>query len=149
MNAPANILIVDDEEVVRRSYASALALARCRAQAARDGEEALSAMEREPFDVVLLDLRMPGRGGLAVLEQMKRRWPDREVVIVTGYPTVDSAKEAVRLGAFDYLAKPLGPDELVETTRAALLRKHWALRDADGDHATQFLESPPQRRSLS
>ena len=148
MNAPANILIVDDEEIVRRSYASALAGPRCRAQAARDGDEALRAMEREPFDVVLLDLRMPGPGGLEVLAQMKRRWPAREVVVITGYPCVDSAKEAVRLGAFDYLAKPIGPDELLEAARAAFLRKQWALR-AEEDNATQVMELPPQRRSLS
>jgi DNA-binding NtrC family response regulator len=146
MNASANILIVDDEDVVRRSYASALSGSRCRAQAARDGDEALRAMEREPFDVVLLDLRMPGTGGMEVLEQMKRRWPDREVVVITGYPTVDSAKEAVRLGAFDYLAKPLGPDEVLETARAAFLRKQWALRPADG-HPDPSTPYAPQPRS--
>lgn len=149
MNAAASILIVDDEEVVRRSYARALAGPRCRAQAASDGDEALRAMEREPFDVVLLDMRMPGAGGLEVLAQMKRRWPDREVVVVTGYPSVDSAKEAVRLGAFDYLAKPLGPDELVEAAHAAFLRKQWALRADEETSPTQVMELPPQRRSLS
>ncbi len=123
----ANVLIVDDEEVVRRSYAAALAAAQCRSQAACDGDEALRAMEREPFDVVLLDLRMPGASGMTVLEQMKRRWPDREVVIITGYPSVDSAKEAVRLGAFDYLAKPIGPDQIQGAARRALTRKRWAL----------------------
>jgi DNA-binding NtrC family response regulator len=146
MNAPARILIVDDEDVVRRSYASALAGARCRTRAARDGDEALDAMEKEAFDVVLLDLRMPGKDGMTVLEQMKRRWPEREVVVITGYPTVDSAKEAVRLGAFDYLAKPLGPEDLLETASAAFLRKQWALHD---ESPTQVLEQPPQRRSLT
>ncbi|HET7729382.1 MAG TPA: response regulator [Usitatibacter sp.] len=149
MGEAANILIVDDEEVVRRSYASALSGPRCRPQAARDGDEALSAMEREPFDVVLLDLRMPGSGGLEVLAKMKRRWPDREVVVITGYPSVDSAKEAVRLGAFDYLAKPIGPDELVEAARAAYLRKRWALREDEDDTPTQVMDLPPQPRSLS
>jgi DNA-binding NtrC family response regulator len=137
MNATANVLIVDDEEVVRRSYATTLAAARCRASAASDGDEALQAMEREPFDVVLLDLRMPGRPGMDVLGEMKRRWPDREVVVVTGYPSVDSAKEAVRLGACDYLAKPLGPDEILDAARGAFLRKQWAMRGAN--------QLPPRR----
>lgn len=133
MNAAANILIVDDEEVVRRSYASALATAECRAHSAADGEEALRAMEREPFDVVLLDLRMPGAGGMTVLEQMKRRWPESEVVIITGYPSVESAKQAVRLGAFDYIAKPVGPDEILGAARRALTRKQWALHGGERD----------------
>lgn len=133
MDATANILIVDDEEVVRRSYASTLAAANCRASAACDGEEAIHAMERESFDVVLLDLRMPGEGGMGVLKKMKQRWPDREVVIITGYPSVDSAKEAVRLGAYDYVAKPLGPDEILQVANGAWQRKQWALRGAACD----------------
>ncbi|MGE5097819.1 MAG: response regulator [Betaproteobacteria bacterium] len=126
----ANILIVDDEEIVRRSYASTLAAANCRATAACDGEEALRAMEREPFDVVLLDMRMPGEGGMGVLKKMKQRWPEREVVIITGYPSVDSAKEAVRLGAYDYIAKPVGPDEILQVANGAWQRKQFALRGA-------------------
>lgn len=130
MDARANVLIVDDEEVVRRSYASALAAARWPAKAASGGGEALAAMEKEDFDVVLLDLRMPGTDGLAVLGAMKRRWPEREVVVITGYPSVESAKEAVRLGACGYLAKPVGPDDVVGAARAAFTRKQWTLRRA-------------------
>lgn len=131
MNATANVLVVDDEEVVRRSYASALAAAQCRASAASGGEEALQAMERESFDVVLLDLRMPGESGMGVLKKMKQRWPESEVVVITGYPSVETAKEAVRLGACDYLAKPVGPDEILEAARAAYVRKQWAMRGAN------------------
>ncbi len=136
MRDPAHILIVDDEDVVRRSYASALA-AHCRAECAVDGHEALRAMEREAFDVVLLDLRMPGPDGMSVLEAMKRRWPEREVVVITGYPSVETAKEAVRLGAFDYLAKPIGPDELLGAARRALTRKQWALHGGGEARTTQ------------
>jgi len=142
MRAPSRILIVDDEDVVRRSYASALA-SHCRAECAADGEEAMRAMERAPFDLVLLDLRMPGAGGMSVLEAMKRRWPDREVVVITGYPTVETAKEAVRLGAFDYLAKPIGPDELLGAACRALTRKQWALHGADEEPAKRFSPTPP------
>jgi DNA-binding NtrC family response regulator len=125
----SQVLIVDDEDVVRRSYAAALDVADCETQMACGGPEALRAMEHDDFDVVLLDLRMPDCDGLAVLATMKRLWPQREVVIITGYPSVESAKEAVRLGASDYLAKPVGPDEIVGVTRAAVTRKHWAMRD--------------------
>lgn len=143
MDANANILIVDDEEVVRRSYASTLAAAHCRASAARDGEEAIRAMEKEPFDVVLLDLRMPGESGMGVLKKMKQRWPEREVVIITGWPSVDSAKEAVRLGAYDYIAKPLGPDEILEVANGAYLRKQWALHGAARDDELPATPTPP------
>ena len=147
MKATANILIVDDEEVVRRSFSSALTGAQCRAEAANDGNEALAAMERKPYDVVLLDLRMPGPDGMSVLKSMKERWPESEVVIVTGYPSVETAKEAVRLGACDYLAKPLGPDELVAAANGAITRKRWALRPSARDDTTN--RNAAERRSES
>ena len=128
MSAKASILVVDDEEIVRRSYARILGGMDCDAQAAADGEQALRAMERRPFDVVLLDLRMPGVQGLDVLKAIKHRWPASEVVIITGYPTVESAKEALQLGACDYLAKPADPDEVIDAARGAIRRKKWALK---------------------
>jgi DNA-binding NtrC family response regulator len=129
MRDKPRILIVDDVEVVRQSYAAILSGADCETQMALDGDEALREMASDPADVVLLDLRMPGPDGLSVLETIKQKWPDSEVVVITGYPTVDSAKKAVRLGAYDYLAKPVGPDEVIEAARGALLRKQWALRE--------------------
>jgi len=128
MDAKASILVVDDEEVVRRSYARILDELDCDAQAAADGEQALNAMEQRPFDVVLLDLRMPGVQGLDVLKMIKHRWPASEVVVITGYPTVESARAALQLGACDYLAKPADPDEVIDAARGAMRRKKWALR---------------------
>jgi DNA-binding NtrC family response regulator len=104
MNAQAKVLVVDDEEVVRRSHLTVLRNTQSRVEAVPDGEQALRAMEAGPFDVVLLDLRMPGMDGMTVLKTIKRRWPDSEVVVITGYPSVETAKEAIRLGAFHYLA---------------------------------------------
>ncbi len=129
MDTRASVLIVDDEEVVRKSYAAILGTSQCDAQMAPDGIEALRAMELKPFDVVLLDLRMPGPDGMTVLRTMKERWPESEVVVITGYPSVETAKEAVRLGAYDYIAKPVGPDDIIGAARGALMRKHWALRE--------------------
>jgi DNA-binding NtrC family response regulator len=121
------ILIVDDDETVRRSYLRSLESTSCQVAAASDGEEALQTMEQNPFDVVLLDMRMPGQDGLSVLRTIKQKWPESEVVIITGYPTVDSAKEAVRLGAYDYVAKPVGPQDVINITDGAITRKQWAL----------------------
>ncbi len=121
------ILIADDDEVVRRSYRRSLESVSYNVAAASDGDEALQTMEQNPFDVVLLDMRMPGQDGMSVLRTIKRKWPESEVVIITGYPSVAGAKEAVRLGAYDYVAKPVGPEEVINVTGGAITRKYWAL----------------------
>jgi DNA-binding NtrC family response regulator len=128
MTARAHVLVVDDDETVRRSYSAILAGGQCDAQMASDGTEALAAMEHQPFDLVLLDLRMPGPDGISVLKTLKQRWPESEVIVITGYPSVETAKEAVRLGAFEYLAKPAWPDDIVAAARGALNHKQFALR---------------------
>ena len=128
MSDKNRILIVDDDETVRRSYLRSLESISNNIEAASDGEEALQTMERKPFDVVLLDMRMPGQDGLSVLRTIKQKWPESEVVIITGYPTVASAKEAVRLGAYDYVAKPVGPQDVINVTDGAITRKQWALQ---------------------
>jgi len=136
MGEKTKILVVDDEEIVRLSHIRTLASIHCKVEVVPDGKEAVRVMEQRPADVVLLDLRMPGMDGMAVLKTIKQRWPETEVVIITGYPTIETAKEAVRLGAYDYLAKPVGPDEVINVASGAVTQKKWALhRDrtqADG-----------------
>lgn len=128
MSAAPNVLVVDDDDMVRLSHQrSLMSGGRCNVEAAGNGDTALLAMERKPFDVVLLDLKMPGMDGISVLRTIKQRWPESEVVVITGYPTVETAKEAVRLGAYDYLAKPVGPVDLIDATRRAVTQKRWAL----------------------
>ncbi len=129
MTDKAKILVVDDDETVRRSYLRSLSGAYRDLQAAGDGEAALQAMEREPADVVLLDLRMPGPDGLSVLRTIKQRWPDSQVVIITGYPSIETVKEAVELGAQNYLAKPVGPAEVINATNGAVREKKWTLHE--------------------
>lgn len=128
MNTKAKVLVVDDDDMVRLSHQRSLQSVRCDVEAARDGDQALCAMEHKQFDVVLLDVRMPGRDGISVLKEMRKRWPESQVVIITGYPNVDGAKEAVRLGAYDYLAKPVGPAEVINATRGAVTQKRWTLQ---------------------
>jgi DNA-binding NtrC family response regulator len=127
MDEKTKILVVDDEEVVRLSHIRTLASIHCNVEVVRDGSEALRVMEQRPADVVLLDLRMPGMDGMAVLKTIKQKWPETEVVIITGYPTVETAKEAVRLGAYDYLAKPVGPDDVINVANGAMTQKKWSL----------------------
>src|SRR6266568_3974946 len=98
MDKMRKVLVVDDEEIVRLSHMRTLAGESCDVDSARGAEEALQKMQKEPADVVLLDLRMPGIDGLAALKALKESWPETEVVIITGYPSVYTAREAVRLG---------------------------------------------------
>ena len=138
MSESTNVLIVDDDEAVRRSYQRSLQTAHCNVEAAFNGEAALAALQHRCFDVVLLDLRMPGMDGMSVLKEIKRSWPESEVVVITGYPTVESAKEAVRLGAYDYLAKPVGPAEIINAASGAMTQKQWALRKERSSPETGF-----------
>jgi DNA-binding NtrC family response regulator len=150
MNHKAKILIIDDEEVVRRSFLRILGSDNCTAKAVSNWPELVEVMEQEPADLVLLDLRMPDMDGMTVLRELKQRWPASEVIIVTGYPTIDTAKEAVALGAYDYLAKPVGPEQVIDASTAAMQHKRWALRsaadpaDADSADRTVPAASPSQ-----
>ena len=127
MSEKTKVLVVDDEEIVRRSYTRTLADDDCKVEVAWNGMQALQAVERHPVDVVLLDLRMPGMDGMAVLKAIKAQWPEIEVVVITGNPSIESAKEAMALGAYDYIAKPVGPDEVIRATNGAMTHKKWAL----------------------
>lgn len=133
MKTKTRILVVDDEEIVRRAYARTLSGEHCDVETAWNGVAALSALEHRPFDLVLLDLRMPEMDGMTVLKAIKDRWPESEVVVITGFPSVETAKEAVRLGAYDYLAKPVGPDEVINAAKGALTRKQWTLHRECGE----------------
>ena len=136
MDGKTKILVVDDEEVVRLSHSRLLSSNNCKVETVWNGADAIAAMERAPCDLVLLDLRMPGMDGLATLQAIKRRWPNAEVVIITGYPSVDTAKEAIRLGAYDYLAKPVPPDEVIKVASDALIQKKWSLQQHTGRKQT-------------
>lgn len=141
MDAKTKILVVDDDEIVRLSFLRSLMSDHRKVEATWNGVDALRAMERDAFDVVLLDLRMLGADGITVLRKIKEKWPDSEVVIITGYPTIETAKEAVRLGAYDYLAKPIGPEEVIKAADGAMQHKLWALHEDrtnqdQGSHAT-------------
>ena len=138
MGQKANILIVDDEEVVRLSHLRCLLGTDCNTQVAQNGNEAIRVMEQHPFDVILLDLRMPDLNGLDVLKVIKERWPTSEVIIITGYPSIESAKEAVRLGAYNYLAKPLEPSQVIKAANDAINQKRWAIRSDSKSALTEI-----------
>jgi two-component system phosphate regulon sensor histidine kinase PhoR len=108
------ILVIDDEAVMRDGCSRILADNGCEVLTAPNGEEGLAAIKADPggFEVVLLDLKMPGVSGMEVLEQARVINPTLLIVVITGYATVDSAVEAMKKGAYDFLPKPFTPDQL-------------------------------------
>lgn len=113
------VLFVDDEEELVSAVVERLGIRGIEASGATTGLEALKMVDEGEFDVVVLDVRMPGLGGLEVIRQMKKSHPDLEVVLLSGHGSGEYAREGLSLGAFDYLQKPVDIDELVGILRRA------------------------------
>jgi DNA-binding NtrC family response regulator len=107
-----NLLIVDDERSIREACRDVAQSLGFMAYAADSAEHAYRLLDSQTFDAVLLDLRLPGAGGLEVLRRVKEKRPEAVVVVVTGYGTVQSAVQAMKNGAYDYVMKPFSVDEL-------------------------------------
>ena len=122
----ARLLVVDDERGLREMLEIVLAKRGFAVATAGTGEEALARCERERFDLIIQDVRMPGMGGLRLLEKLRGLCPETPVVIMTAYSTWDSATEAMRLGAFDYVRKPFVTEEFVKLIGRAI--EHQRLR---------------------
>ena len=114
------ILIVDDEAIARDNLAFVLKKDGYFPLLAEDGQQAIDILRQEEVDLVLTDLRMKGRDGMAVLTETKNLWPSTEVIVITGYASVDTAVEAMRQGAYHYIAKPFKINELRAIVEKAL-----------------------------
>jgi DNA-binding NtrC family response regulator len=116
----AKVLVVEDDEVLRQLLIDVLNDRGYQVEAAETGEEGLKSMEQDVFDIILLDINLPGMDGMDVLRLVPARQPDTQVVMMTAFGTVDTAVEAMKQGAFDYINKPFSTEELVLTSRRAL-----------------------------
>jgi len=114
------ILVIDDEAIVRVSCQRALAPESYDVEATSRGDEALKRLAEENFDIVLTDLKMPDMDGIEVLKKIKESWPQLVVIIITGYGTVSTAVQAIKLGAFDYIEKPFTPDDIIAIVKRAV-----------------------------
>jgi DNA-binding NtrC family response regulator len=123
MSETIRLLMVDDEVEFLDSLAERLEQRGFSVFKAYDAEQALALAERERFDLAVVDLRMPGMDGQALLETLKREHKYLEVVILTGFGTVESAFECSRLGAFGYLAKPFDLDKLLNVLKDAFAER--------------------------
>ena len=123
METKASILIVDDEQVVRESLTHWFREDDYNVLAAEDGETALRIFERDKFDLILLDMKMPGMSGLDLLIKIKANDPDVVVILITAFASIQTAIKALKDGAYDYITKPIDPDELSHIVEKALEQK--------------------------
>ncbi|MBW1921613.1 MAG: response regulator [Deltaproteobacteria bacterium] len=138
----AKILLVDDEVTFTENMAKLLNARGYRVTTANSGDEAIRMLEKENFDVVVLDLKMPGMDGLTTLKEIKKLDLFTETLILTGHGSIDSALEAVKLGAYDYLTKPCEIDELVAKIEGAWAKKDEEVKKDIEGKIQKVVESP-------
>ena len=117
------ILIVDDEKNIRMTLSQSLESLGVEMDMAGSGEEALAKLKEKDFGLILLDIRMPGMDGMEVLRQVREVRPDIRIIMITAYGTIESAVEAMKLGAVDFLQKPFDPEEIRELVSRVLNRE--------------------------
>ncbi len=122
-NPKARILCVDDEAVILDSFRKILVLDGYSIDTVEDGREALGLIQNHNYDFVFTDLKMPGMDGVEVTKSVKHMRPDIDVVIITGFATVETAVECMKFGALDYVQKPFTEEELLEFVKKTLLRR--------------------------
>jgi DNA-binding NtrC family response regulator len=138
----SKILIVDDEVVFTTNMGKLLTNRGYKVTSANSGDAAIQLLEKENFDVVVLDLKMPGMDGLATLKEIKKLGLFTETLILTGHGSVDTALEAIKLGAYDYLTKPCEIEDLVGKIEGAWQRKNGAGKKETSEKKGKTVESP-------
>jgi two-component system OmpR family response regulator len=124
------VLLVDDEDDFRETLQKRLRNRKLLVEGAENGYKALEILQAQDFDVIVLDVKMPGMDGIETLKEIKIKKPDVEVIMLTGHASVESGIQGMQLGAFDYVMKPVPLDELLDKMRQAYERK--AMRAAHG-----------------
>ena len=124
----ARILIVDDERTTRLSLSEIFSLRGATTSTAADGAEAITQIKQTAFDLIILDVKMPGVSGLQVLEFVQEHAPGTVCILLTAHATIDSAIRALRQGAFDYVLKPAQPKTVIEVVERGLAKRQEFLR---------------------
>jgi DNA-binding NtrC family response regulator len=115
-----NVLVVDDEKNILKVVSTTLGKESYTVDTARSSEEAIEKFNKDARDLIITDLKLPGKTGIELLEYVKSRDPDIPVIMITAFGTIENAVEAMKKGAFNYLTKPVNPDELLSVVKAAL-----------------------------
>ena len=138
----SKILLVDDEVVFTTNMGKLLTNRGYKVTAANSGDAAIQALEKENFDVVVLDLKMPGMDGLTTLKEIKKLGLFTETLILTGHGSIDTALEAIKLGAYDYLTKPCEIDDLMGKIEGAWQKKEGTEKKEMKAKMQKVVESP-------
>jgi two-component system, OmpR family, response regulator len=117
------VLVVDDEDDFRNTLIKRLETRKVPVTGAAGGDEALALLNDQDFDVVVLDVKMPGKNGIETLQEMKKLKPKIEIILLTGHASVEAGIQGMRLGAFDYIIKPTPLDELLDKMQQAFERR--------------------------
>ncbi|MDP2876857.1 MAG: sigma-54 dependent transcriptional regulator, partial [Holophaga sp.] len=149
MANPLRILVVDDDPGMRDGMAMSLKRAGFVTEQAKSGEDALRITRPGAFDAVVTDLRMMGMDGLQLTARIKALDPCIPVLLVTAFGSLDTAREAMRLGAFDYLSKPFSPDELVSAVRKAIQSEGHLKAEEPGDAPVILTQDPVLAETLA
>jgi DNA-binding response OmpR family regulator len=139
---PGNVLIVDDEQNIRRGLSAVLAKDGHKVQEAESAESAIPLLESFNFDVAIVDIRMPGLSGVELLTEIRARWPNMSVILLTGHGTLETAMKAIKEGAHDYLLKPAQPDAIRQAVNTALIE---ARRRSEQGHLLDSLRTSLER----
>ena len=131
MKARYRILVVDDDAFMRDACHQTLTKQGHSTTLAKSGQEGLGLLEKSSFDLILLDLNMPNEDGLFILAEIKDIDPEAIVVMISGYGSIETAVQAIKLGAFDFITKPFTPEELLNTAKRALRNRRLTIEDID------------------
>jgi DNA-binding NtrC family response regulator len=138
----SRILLVDDEVVFTTNMSKLLTSRGYRVTAVNSGDAAIQELEKNDYDVVVLDLKMPGMDGITTLKEIKKLDLFTQTLILTGHGSIDTALEAVRLGAYDYLTKPCEIDDLVNKIEGAWQKKDTHVKEEMQENVQKIIESP-------
>jgi len=138
----SKILLVDDEVVFTQNMAKLLVNRGYVVTAVNSGNSAIQALEEKDFDVVVLDLKMPGLDGITTLKEIKKLGLLTETLILTGHGSIDTALDAIKIGAYDYLTKPCEIDELVDKIEGAWQKKDDEVKKDIEEKIHKVVESP-------
>lgn len=133
------ILIVDDEKNIRQTLSTHLESEDYEVETAMNGEEGLKEFDKKNYDLVLLDMKLPGVDGIEILKKMKEKKEDIVVIIITAYGTIENSVEAMKLGAFDYIQKPFNPDEISDIVTDVLKRNKFEKKEEDLENFDDYL----------
>ncbi len=143
MSNKPKILVVDDEVPVCNSIRSALEIDDYIVEMALSGEEAIKKETETKYDVIITDIMMPGMSGMDLLKEVKQKWPDVVVIMITGFPSIKTAVQSIKIGAFDYIPKPFTPNDLRGLVKRGLNRRTYVDKK---ETAVKEQEVKPERR---